>query len=203
MKLNYLFVLLLNILCVSCSNSGGESADYILTQIGYENFTMYVGTAQGGIAQNYDTILTDRNTRLQDTTKLYFSTVYSTFEKSNDILFEFLDDNKMKFIDYNAYSQFVANKMELDDSIFILKNNLGAEPVFVVREDMNKQYYRTLSAFRYIYTQEDGERKDSVAIVEGVMLDADYLLHKFNLSGMDQLAVSDTLIWINVDYAYH
>lgn len=180
--------------------SKDNSSIHKLTEVNYEDFNRYIGSATGGVKQEYDTITEDRNLRLLDTVKVYFNnSIVNTLANSNQVSFEFMDDNIMRYVDYNSGKQILSNRLDRQDSIFVIKKDSVDTPVFVVRNNDSAEYsyFRTLSAFRIQYNQ-----TDSMAVVQDTLLNEQLILSKFGFSDIGQLQKNDTLTWVNVYYFY-
>lgn len=195
-----LSLLSLIILIWSCSKDETSYINYKLVEINYEDFNYCILKNNKTEFRIYDTINDNRNLRLKDTTRLYFPTLFTTFESNNNITFNFLNDNMIKFVDKSKNFQIIAKELKKDDSIFILKDNSIDNPIFIVN-DKNNEYTRTLSAYRVIY-EIDGLRRDSVELLDGKLIDLDYLKNYFDLNKCDNSTQSDTLIWVNLVYKY-
>lgn len=200
MKLAVRLLLLITTLYLfSCSSSDDDEVVRNLYSVDYTDFHHSFKSGGKLYTVDYDTVVvSDLNNLLLDSVKFFFATEnQTTLADTNNISFSLLDDNKIKYIENSL--QTIATKKISQDSIYILKNNNENTPVFVVRNknDIQRDFFRTISAYHLKY---DGEEKEE--IVENELLTSESILKKLELNSLEVLKDDDYLVWVNVYYWY-
>lgn len=200
--LEKIIILICVIMMFSCSSKESNFTEYKLTEINFEDFNYCVKTGDNYDFRIYDTIQnSNANQVLKDTTRVYFPSLMSQFDNENNISFSFTDLGIVRYIDWAKRIQIIAKELIKADSLFVLKDNDINNSIFIAKKSQNKknEYFRTLSAYR-IYYQEDGERKDSVAVIKDKILDLEYFKDNFPISDN---SMNDIIIWTNIVYKFN
>ena len=200
--LSSIFVLCIMFSFVSCSSSDNEEIVHTLVPIDYSDLHRYRGTAKGGVKMDYSDIIVNKSDSMLDTLKIFINTAtQTTLSTANKVAFSFLQEGKMKYVDYGSKKQIIADRFDLEDSIYVLRDNNRADSVFVVRNkgELSNDYFRTLSVYRF--KQGDIDKEE---IIEGEILDWDIVLKKLELTeaNLKVLEEGEYLIWANVYYRY-
>lgn len=123
--LSSIFIFCVLLLAMSCSSSDNEEIVYKLTPLDYSDLHRYRGISGGGEWVKYDTIQVNKSDRMLDTiTKFITTETLTTLFKANNIRFAFLEENKMKYLNYNQEMQIIADRFDSEDSIYVLKTTI-------------------------------------------------------------------------------
>lgn len=202
-KAAYFFAFILTLFIVACSNDDDETSHKIVAKyVDISDFTMYQGTADGGVEVIFN------NIKRKDLATLYFDTVYKPRLYSKMIL-QFNGDK----LTLEEYTQDIATSSNLagrktisryvfrNDSLFILKSDTTVNTIekFVVLGSSPDLLYRTRSMVRYPLSAD----KDTIFSTDQHMnLEKVLKLAKYN-SLEDMKRVGDTIAWCNMTYTFN